>query len=52
MSVDGGGILWDACPLISLCVCARAGCVKQRERRRRRAHTLLQKHGNILKIVV
>lgn len=24
MCVWMGGILWDACPLISLCVCARA----------------------------
>lgn len=31
----GGGILWDACPLISLCVCARArGVCSVRERER------------------
>lgn len=45
--VDERGILWDACPLISLCVCARAGCVvvcegEKEERRQRRAHTLPQ----------
>lgn len=45
-----GGILWDACPLISLCVCARARgvcSVRGRKRRRRRAHTLPHKNTEI-----
>lgn len=39
--VCGWGILWDACPLLLLCVCVRAG-VCERKKRRRRAHTLPQ----------
>lgn len=42
-------------PDLFVCVCARAGCelcARERKRRRRRAHTLPQKHGNIFKLYV
>lgn len=40
--VCGWRILWDACPLILLCVYVYARGVYERKRRRRRAHTLPQ----------
>lgn len=40
--VCGWGILWDACPLILLCVHVYARGVCERKKSRRRAHTLPQ----------
>lgn len=51
--VDGGDIMGCLPPDLFVCVSARARgvcSVRGRERRRRRAHTLPQKHGNIFKL--
>lgn len=49
--VCGWGILWDACPLILLCVCVRAGCVREKEETTSGAHAAT-KYGNIFKLYV